>query len=146
VQSLKFGVGSSELKVKEQMTMTDDKLVIAGIEFQSRLWVGTGKYKDFAETKKAIEASGTDVVTVAVRRVNIIDKGKENLLDYIDPKKYKILPNTAGCYTAKDAIRTAMLAAEAGITKLVKLEVIGDEKTLFPDNCQRRTDRASLCE
>ena len=115
-------------------SMTDDKLVIAGIEFNSRLWVGTGKYKDFAETKKAIEASGADVVTVSVRRVNIIDKGKENLLDYIDPKKYKILPNTAGCYTAKDAIRTAMLAAEAGISKLVKLEVIGDEKTLFPDN------------
>jgi thiazole synthase len=114
--------------------MTDDKLVIAGIEFRSRLWVGTGKYKDFAETKKAIEASGTDVVTVSVRRVNIIDRSKENLLDYIDPKKYKILPNTAGCYTAKDAIRTAMLAAEAGITKLVKLEVIGDDKTLFPDN------------
>ncbi|HUI68343.1 MAG TPA: thiazole synthase [Nitrospirota bacterium] len=116
------------------MNMTDDKLVIAGIEFRSRLWVGTGKYKDFAETKKAIEASGTDVVTVSVRRVNIIDRSKENLLDYIDPRKYKILPNTAGCYTAKDAIRTAMLAAEAGITKLVKLEVIGDDKTLFPDN------------
>lgn len=114
--------------------MTDDKLVIAGIEFTSRLWVGTGKYKDFAETKKAVEASGTDVVTVSVRRVNIIDRSKENLLDYIDPKKYKILPNTAGCYTSKDAIRTAMLSAEAGITKLVKLEVIGDEKTLFPDN------------
>jgi len=111
-----------------------DTLTIAGIEFNSRLWVGTGKYKDFAETKRAIEASGTDVVTVAVRRVNIIDRSKENLLDYIDPKKYKILPNTAGCYTAKDAIRTAMLAAEAGISKLVKLEVIGDEKTLFPDN------------
>src|SRR5512139_4022287 len=116
------------------LKMTDDKLVIAGIEFRSRLWVGTGKYKDFAETKKAIEASGTDVVTVSVRRINIIDRSKENLLDYIDPRKYKILPNTAGCYTAKDAIRTAMLAAEAGITKLVKLEVIGDEKTLFPDN------------
>ena len=116
------------------VTMTDDKLVIAGIEFRSRLWVGTGKYKDFAETKKAIEASGTDVVTVSVRRINIIDRSKENLFDYIDPKKYKILPNTAGCYTAKDAIRTAMLAAEAGITKLVKLEVIGDDKTLFPDN------------
>jgi len=114
--------------------VNNDKLVIAGIEFRSRLWVGTGKYKDFDETKRAIEASGTDVVTVAVRRVNIIDKSKENLLDFIDPKKYKILPNTAGCYTAKDAIRTAMLAAEAGITKLVKLEVIGDEKTLFPDN------------
>ncbi len=114
--------------------MNDDKLVIAGTEFRSRLWVGTGKYKDFAETKKAIEASGTDVVTVSVRRMNIIDRSKENLLDYVDPKKYKILPNTAGCYNARDAIRTAMLAAEAGITKLVKLEVIGDEKTLFPDN------------
>ncbi len=114
--------------------MENDKLVISGIEFTSRLWVGTGKYKDFEETKRAVEASGTDVVTVSVRRVNIIDKSKENLLDYIDPKKYKILPNTAGCYTAQDAIRTAMLAAEAGITKLVKLEVIGDEKTLFPDN------------
>ncbi len=114
--------------------MNSDKLVIAGIEFTSRLWVGTGKYKDFEETKRAVEASGTDVVTVSVRRVNIIDKSKENLLDYIDQKKYKILPNTAGCYTAQDAIRTAMLAAEAGITKLVKLEVIGDEKTLFPDN------------
>ena len=114
--------------------MSNDNLVIAGIEFRSRLWVGTGKYKDFDETRRAIEASGTDVVTVAVRRVNIIDRSKENLLDFIDPKKYKILPNTAGCYTAKDAIRTAMLAAEAGITKLVKLEVIGDEKTLFPDN------------
>ncbi len=114
--------------------MDNDILVIAGIEFRSRLWVGTGKYRDFEETRKAIEASGADVVTVSVRRVNIIDKGKDNLLDHIDPKKYKILPNTAGCYTAKDAIRTAMLAAEAGITRLVKLEVIGDEKTLFPDN------------
>ncbi len=112
----------------------NDTLTISGIEFKSRLWVGTGKYKDFAETRKAIEVSGTDVVTVSVRRVNIIDKSKENLLDYIDPKKYKILPNTAGCFTAKDAIRTAMLAAEAGITRLVKLEVIGDQKTLFPDN------------
>jgi len=112
----------------------NDTLTISGIEFKSRLWVGTGKYKDFAETKKAIEMSGTDVVTVSVRRVNIIDKSTENLLDYIDPKKYKILPNTAGCYNAKDAIRTAMLAAEAGITKLVKLEVIGDQKTLYPDN------------
>ena len=112
----------------------EDKLVIAGIEFKSRLWVGTGKYKDFEETKKAIEASGADVVTVAVRRVNITDKDKENLLDYIDPKKYKILPNTAGCYTAEDAIRTARLARAAGVSDMVKLEVIGDEKTLFPDN------------
>jgi thiazole synthase len=112
----------------------DDKLIIAGIEFKSRLWVGTGKYKDFEETKKAVEASGADVVTVAVRRVNITDRSKENLLDYIDPKKYKILPNTAGCYTAEDAIRTARLARTAGVSDMVKLEVIGDEKTLFPDN------------
>lgn len=112
----------------------DDKLIISGIEFKSRLWVGTGKYRDFEETKKAVEASGADVVTVAVRRVNITDKGKENLLDYIDPKKYKILPNTAGCYTAEDAIRTARLARAAGVSDMVKLEVIGDEKTLFPDN------------
>jgi thiazole synthase len=126
--------GNWKLKSEDGSIMTDDKLIIAGIEFSSRLWVGTGKYKDFAETKKAIEVSGTDVVTVSVRRVNITDKGRENLLDYIDPKKYKILPNTAGCFTAKDAIRTAMLAAEAGITNLVKLEVIGDDKTLFPDN------------
>jgi thiazole synthase len=111
----------------------DDALIIRGIEFRSRLWVGTGKYKDFEETKKAIEASGADVVTVSVRRVNIIDRKTENLLDYIDPKKYKILPNTAGCYTVEDALRYSRLAREAGISDLVKLEVIGDEKTLFPD-------------
>lgn len=113
--------------------MSDDRLVIAGREFTSRLWVGTGKYKDFAETKKAIEASGADVVTVAVRRVNITDRSKENLLDYIDPKKYIILPNTAGCYTVEDAVRYARLARAAGVSDLVKLEVLGDEKTLFPD-------------
>lgn len=111
-----------------------DMFAIAGIEFRSRLWVGTGKYKDFIETKRAVEASGADVVTVAVRRVNILDKDKENLLDYIDPKKYKILPNTAGCYTADDAIRIARLSRAAGISDMVKLEIIGDEKTLFPDN------------
>ena len=111
----------------------DDKLIIRGIEFKSRLWVGTGKYKDFEETRKAIEASGADVVTVAVRRVNIFDMKSENLFDYIDPKKYKILPNTAGCYTVEDALRYARLAREAGISDLIKLEVIGDEKTLFPD-------------
>jgi len=110
-----------------------DELIIQDIRFTSRLWVGTGKYKDFEETKKAVEASGTDVVTVAVRRVNIIDRGSENLLDYIDPKKYKILPNTAGCYTVEDALRYSRLAREAGISDLIKLEVIGDEKTLFPD-------------
>ena len=111
----------------------EDKLIIKGIEFKSRLWVGTGKYKDFEETKKAIEASGADVVTVAVRRVNIIDRKSENLFDYIDPKKYKILPNTAGCYNVEDALRYSRLAREAGISDMIKLEVIGDEKTLFPD-------------
>ena len=113
--------------------MSDDRLIIAGREFKSRLWVGTGKYKDFVETKKAIDTAGADVVTVAVRRVNITDRSKENLLDYLDPKKYTILPNTAGCYTVEDALRYARLARAAGISDLVKLEVIGDERTLFPD-------------
>jgi len=114
--------------------MPEDILTIGGIDFKSRLWVGTGKYKDFAETKAAVEASGTDVVTVAVRRTNITDPAQENLLDYIDPKVYKILPNTAGCYTEEDALRYARLARASGISDMVKLEVIGDEKTLFPDN------------
>ena len=112
----------------------DEILKIGGVEIRSRLWVGTGKYKDFKETKEAIEASGAHVVTVAVRRVNITDRSRENLLDYIDPKKYIILPNTAGCYTAEDAVRTARLARAAGISDMVKLEVIGDERTLLPDN------------
>ena len=111
----------------------EDWLEIAGNKYRSRLIVGTGKYKDFAETKRAIEISGAEIVTVAVRRVNITDPNKENLLDYLDPKKYTILPNTAGCYNADDAVRTCRLAREAGVGKLVKLEVIGDDKTLFPD-------------
>jgi thiazole synthase len=110
-----------------------DPFVLAGHEYRSRLIVGTGKYKDFAETRRAIEASGAEIVTVAVRRVNITDRGKENLLDFVDPKRWTILPNTAGCRTAEEAIRTARLAREAGIGTLVKLEVIGDDKTLFPD-------------
>src|SRR6476659_541447 len=110
-----------------------DPFVLAGKEYQSRLIVGTGKYKDFAENKRAVEASGAEIVTVAVRRVNITDPNKENLLDYIDPKKYTILPNTAGCYTVEDAVRYSRLARAAGISDLVKLEVLGDEKTLFPD-------------
>ncbi|HEY3346028.1 MAG TPA: thiazole synthase [Nitrospirota bacterium] len=114
--------------------MADDILEISGIKFTSRLWVGTGKYASFAQTKEAVEASGADVVTVAVRRTNITDKNSENLLDYIDPKKYKILPNTAGCFNAEDAMRYARLARAAGISDMVKLEVLGDEKTLFPDN------------
>jgi thiazole synthase len=111
----------------------NDPFQLAGKSFKSRLIVGTGKYKDFNETRKAIEASGAEIVTVAVRRVNITDPNKENLLDYLDPKKYTILPNTAGCYTADDAVRTCRLAREAGVGNLVKLEVIGDDKTLFPD-------------
>jgi thiazole synthase len=110
-----------------------DPFVLAGKEYGSRLILGTGKYKSFEETRRAIEASGAEIVTVAVRRVNITDPNQENLLDYVDPKQYTILPNTAGCYTAEEAIRTARLAREAGIGSLVKLEVIGDPKTLFPD-------------
>jgi thiazole synthase len=111
----------------------DDAFKLGDKTYRSRLIVGTGKYKDFAETKKAIEASGAEIVTVAVRRVNITDPNKENLLDFLDPKKYTILPNTAGCYTADDAVRTCRLAREAGVGNMVKLEVIGDERTLFPD-------------
>ena len=110
-----------------------DPFVLAGKEYRSRLIVGTGKYKDFGETQRAIEASGAEIVTVAVRRVNVTDPNRENLLDYVDPKRYTILPNTAGCYTAEDAVRTCRLAREAGVGSLVKLEVIGDDKTLFPD-------------
>src|ERR671911_1821290 len=111
----------------------EDLFELAGASYRSRLIVGTGKYKDFVETRKAIEASGAEIVTVAVRRVNITDPNKENLLDYLDQKKYTILPNTAGCYTADDAVRTCRLAREAGVGKMVKLEVIGNDKTLFPD-------------
>jgi len=111
----------------------EDALVIGGVTLRSRLIVGTGKYRDFEQTKLAVEASGADMVTVAVRRVNILDRKEENLLDYLDPKRYTILPNTAGCYTADDAVRTARLARAAGVSDLVKLEVIGDPKTLFPD-------------
>jgi thiazole synthase len=109
-----------------------DPLVIAGREFRSRLIVGTGKYKSFAETARAIEASGAEMVTVAVRRVNL-DRSKESLLDYLDPGKYFLLPNTAGCYSAEDAIRTARLAREVGLSDWIKLEVIGDDRTLYPD-------------
>ncbi len=113
--------------------MAEDLLKIGSYTFRSRLIVGTGKYKDFATTKAAVEASGAEMVTVAVRRVNITDPNKENLLDYIDPKRYVILPNTAGCYTAEDAVRTLRLAREAGGWKLVKLEVLGDPETLYPN-------------
>src|SRR5919204_1547 len=107
---------------------------IAGREFRSRLIVGTGKYRSFQEMARCHQASGAEMVTVAVRRVNLTDKSKESLLDYIDRSKVFILPNTAGCYTADDAVRTALLAREVGLSNWIKLEVIGDEKTLFPDN------------
>ena len=113
--------------------MENDALRIAGREFRSRLIVGTGKYKNFQEMARAHEASGAEIVTVAVRRVNLTDRTKESLLDYIDRAKYFILPNTAGCYTADEAVRAARLAREAGLSNWIKLEVIGDEKTLFPD-------------
>jgi thiazole synthase len=114
--------------------MDNDVLRIADKEFRSRLFVGTGKYKSFQEMVRAHEASGAEVVTVAVRRVNLTDKSKESMLDYIDRKKFFILPNTAGCYNADEAVRTARLAREVGLSNWVKLEVIGDQKTLFPDN------------
>ena len=114
--------------------MHNDALQIAGREFHSRLIIGTGKYKSFQEMARAHEASGAEMVTVAVRRVNLTDRSKESLLDYVDRKKFFILPNTAGCYSGDEAIRTARLAREVGLSNWIKLEVIGDEKTLFPDN------------
>src|SRR4029079_12263571 len=110
-----------------------DTLTIAGRTFRSRLFVGTGKYRSFQEMARCHEASGAEVITVAVRRVNL-DRSQESLLDYIDTSKYFLLPNTAACYTAEEAIRTARLGREAGMSNWVKLEVIGDEQTLFPDN------------
>ncbi len=112
----------------------DGPLRIAGREFRSRLIIGSGKYASFQQMVRCWEACGAEMVTVAVRRVNITDRTRESLLDYVDPKKYFVLPNTAGCYTAEEAVRTARLAREVGLSHWVKLEVIGDEKTLFPDN------------
>ncbi|MEO5373809.1 MAG: bifunctional sulfur carrier protein/thiazole synthase protein [Alphaproteobacteria bacterium] len=106
---------------------------VAGRSFHSRLLVGTGKYKDFEETARAIAASGAEIVTVAVRRVNLSDPSQPMLVDYVDPRVYTFLPNTAGCYTAEDAVRTLRLAREAGGWDLVKLEVLGDQKTLYPN-------------
>ena len=113
-----------------------DELVIAGRAFRSRLIVGTGKYRSFSEMARAIEASGADMVTVAVRRVNLTDKTKESLLDHLDREKYFLLPNTAGCYSADEAIRASRLAREVGLSDWVKLEVIGDQQTLFPDTAE----------
>ena len=118
--------------------MTHDPLVLAGKSYASRLIVGTGKYKDVAETERAIEASGADIVTVALRRVDLADKSSGSLMSLLQKKKGKwtVLPNTAGCYTADEAVRTLRLARELGIAEIVKLEVIGDAKTLYPDNEQ----------
>ncbi len=113
--------------------MINDTLKIANLKLSSRLIVGTGKYKNFSETAKAVKASGADMVTVAVRRVNILDKKKPLLTDYLDPKKIIFLPNTAGCFSSDDALRTLRLAREMGGWKLVKLEVLGDKKTLYPN-------------
>ncbi len=113
--------------------MKKDQFIVAKKKFKSRLIVGTGKYKTMLECSKAIKISGADIVTVAVRRVNISDKKKPLLMDYIDPKKITYLPNTAGCFNSEDALRTLRLAREIGGWKLVKLEVLGDKKNLFPD-------------
>src|SRR5688500_18591221 len=114
-------------------TLLEDPLVLGGKSFKSRLIVGTGKYSSFPQMKRALDISGSEIVTVAVRRVNLSDRAKESLLDYIDTDRFTILPNTAGCYTAEEAIRAATLGREAGLSDWVKLEVIGDERTLFPD-------------
>jgi thiazole synthase len=114
------------------MTATDT-LRIAGREFSSRLIIGTGKYKDYAQNAAAAEAAGAQIVTVAVRRVNLTDPNQPKLTDFLDPKRYTYLPNTAGCFTADDALRTLRLAREAGGWSLVKLEVLADQKTLYPD-------------
>jgi thiazole synthase len=120
----------------------DDSWTVAGRSFRSRLIVGTGKYKDYAQNAAAVEASGAEIVTVAVRRVNVTDRNAPMLTDFIDPKKYTYLPNTAGCFTAEDAIRTLRLAREAGGWDLVKLEVLGEARTLYPDMAEtlRATD------
>lgn len=117
----------------DQAIRTDDVWTVAGRTFRSRLIVGTGRYKSLEETAAAIEASGAEVVTVAVRRVNLADASAPMLQDYVDPKRYTYLPNTAGCFTAQDAVRTLRLAREAGGWNLVKLEVLGPPPTLYPD-------------
>ncbi|WP_437539290.1 thiazole synthase [Sorangium sp. So ce726] len=114
--------------------MTSDALTIGRYTFTSRLFVGTGKYKDLDETRRALEASGAEVVTVALRRVNLKERGEGSMMSLLQQGRVTILPNTAGCYTVEDAVRTCRLARELGLSELVKLEVIGDERTLFPDN------------
>ena len=124
----------SAFKKASHNAVMDTKLIIAGKEFNSRLIIGTGKYRTNEEMVEAFERSGAEMITVAVRRVNITDRSQPSLLDFIDLKKFAILPNTAACYTAEEAVRTARLAREVGLSDWVKVEVIGDQKTLFPDN------------
>ena len=126
-------IGGGAAEEEEAPSAGGDAFAVAGREFRSRLIVGTGKYRDFEETRLALEASGAEIVTVAVRRVNVTDPARPMLVDFVDPGKYVYLPNTAGCYTAEEALRTLRLAREAGGWKLVKLEVLFDEKTLYPD-------------
>lgn len=116
--------------------MPDDALQIGTFSFKSRLFIGTGKYKDVAETRRALEASGAEVVTVALRRVDLKDRGKGSMMELLTAGRFTILPNTAGCYSAEEAVRTLRLARELGIADIVKLEVIGDQRTLYPDNEQ----------
>jgi thiazole synthase len=132
---------NAESRIAAPGTAGEDRWTVAGRSFSSRLIVGTGKYKSFEQNAAAVEASGAEIVTVAVRRVNISDPKQPMLTDFIDPKRYTYLPNTAGCFTAEDAIRTLRLAREAGGWNLVKLEVLGEAKTLYPD--MRETLRAT---
>ncbi|MBL8660488.1 MAG: sulfur carrier protein ThiS [Rhodospirillales bacterium] len=127
------GAPDADTGAEAEAETDGDPLVIAGRSYRSRLLVGTGKYRDFEETARAIAASGAEIVTVAVRRVNVTDRNKPMLVDYVDPKVYTYLPNTAGCYSASDAVRTLRLAREAGGWDLVKLEVLGDQQTLYPN-------------
>ncbi|MDP3327610.1 thiazole synthase, partial [Parvibaculum sp.] len=120
-------------RIETPAAADDDPFIVAGRRLKSRLIVGTGKYKDLAQNAAAVEAAGAEIVTVAVRRVNVTNPDEPMLVDFIDPKKVIYLPNTAGCYTAEDAVRTLRLAREAGGWNLVKLEVLGDQKTLYPD-------------
>ena len=130
------------MNAQENRVAGNDAWTVAGQTFTSRLIVGTGKYKSFEENAAALEASGAEIVTVAVRRVNISDPGQPSLTDFIDPKRFTYLPNTAGCFTADEAVRTLRLAREAGGWNLVKLEVLGEAKTLYPEigraSCRER--------
>ena len=126
-------VGDKGLTETARDLSDDDSWTVAGRTFSSRLIIGTGKYRDYAQNAAAAEAAGVEIVTVAVRRVNLSDPSQPRLTDFIDPKRYTFLPNTAGCFTAEDALRTLRLAREAGGWSLVKLEVLSDQKTLYPD-------------